>query len=88
MQKEYVPQQVMCVTFTSISMSADIAGVRRSFVQTCSSRRPAAVLGVLVPPTLSSLPSLTSRFYSFRTLWRLCRWQGTRGPVGRRKFHA
>jgi hypothetical protein len=50
MQKEYVPQQVMCVTFTSISMSADIAGVRRSFVQTCSSRWPAAVLGVLVPP--------------------------------------
>jgi hypothetical protein len=98
LQKEYVLQQVMCVTFTTMSMSADIAGVRRSFVPTCLSRRPAAVLvhpatiaqatrcspcpSPPSPLTPPSLPPLTSRFDSFPTL---CRWQGTqrwRDPVG------
>ena len=72
-QKEYVPpQQVMCVTFTSMSMSADIAGVRRSFVPTgCRSAVSAGassdyctsdkVLTLSIPslPSHSSLPPFT-----------------------------
>ena len=86
----------MCVTFTSMSMLADIAGVRRSFVPTgCRSAVSAGasrdystsnkVLTLSIPPsplTPPSLPSLTSRFDSFPTL---CRWQGMHrwmDPVG------
>jgi hypothetical protein len=35
LQKAYVPQQVTCVHFKSISTLADIAGIRRSFLPMC-----------------------------------------------------